>query len=144
MEHEAVVLKVWNKSIANAYILRTGMSQSELLALMNKESWLTAQDAVKNGFADEVMFDEGAQLVAAVNTGILPPEVLNKIKNLIRNKSKEPDNPPNPPNHNQPNQASIEPPFQAAILLPEVPRPAPVDLYQKLYEDLERRSKLCI
>ena len=84
MEHEAGVLKGWNKSIANAYILKTGMAQAELLDLMNKETWLTAQDAIKYKFADEIMFDDNMQLAASVKgSGILPAEVVNKIRNLL-------------------------------------------------------------
>lgn len=85
MEHEVGVLKGFNKSIANAYMLKTGMSQEELLDLMDKETWLTAQDAKKLGFVDEVMFDEGNQLVASMTNGfVLPAEVINKIRNLVK------------------------------------------------------------
>ncbi|MBJ8192512.1 Clp protease ClpP, partial [Bacillus cereus] len=34
MQHEAEVLQGWNKSIANAYALKSGMSESELLSMM--------------------------------------------------------------------------------------------------------------
>jgi ATP-dependent Clp protease protease subunit len=84
MEHEAGVLKGWNKSIANAYMLKTGMSQTELLNLMNKTTWLTAQEAVKYKFADEIMFDEAMQLAAGMQNGMLPPKVIDKIRNLIK------------------------------------------------------------
>lgn len=82
MEHEAEVLKNYNKSIANAYILKTGMKQEELLDLMDKETWLNAQQAKGYGFVDEIMFDEGNQLVAN-NGNLIPPNVINKIKNLL-------------------------------------------------------------
>jgi ATP-dependent protease ClpP protease subunit len=115
MDHEADILKGWNKSIANAYMLKTGMAQSELLSLMNKETWITAQDAVKNKFADEVMFDEDLKLAAGIRGAPLPPEVINKIRNLIK------QNPEGP-----------RPPEQAAFLLHEtgVIRQAPVEIYQ--------------
>lgn len=58
MSHEAEVLNGYDKTLANAYRLKTGMSQEELLELMNKETWLTPQDAIKYGFADEILFDE--------------------------------------------------------------------------------------
>ncbi len=84
-EHEAEVLKNYNVSIANAYRLKTGMSHEELLELMNKETWLNAQQAVKHGFVDEIMFDEGNMLVASATNGMmLPPEVINKIRNQIK------------------------------------------------------------
>ncbi len=125
MEHEADVLKGWNKSIANAYMLKTGMTQDELLRLMNKESWLTAQDALKNKFVDEIMFDEQLQLVAGIRNTILPPEVINKVRNLLKQQK--------------------EPPEPAANLLPpeniEAARHAPVDLYKTLNKINERRLK---
>lgn len=79
MEHAAEVLKTANKTIANAYQIKTGRSQEELLDLMNKESWFTAQKAKELGFVDEVMFDSG-QLVASFS-GMLPPEVIEKMRN---------------------------------------------------------------
>lgn len=85
LEHEAGVLKGFNKSIANSYMLKTGMSQDELLDLMNKESWFTAQDALKYKLVDEVMFDEGLQLVAGVQSAMLPKEVIDKVRNLVKN-----------------------------------------------------------
>lgn len=84
--HEADVLKGWNKSIANAYALKSGLAESELLAMMNKETWLTAQEAKEKGFVDEILFDTGRQL-AASSGGLLPPEVIAKLRNeLIKNK----------------------------------------------------------
>lgn len=85
--HESDVLKGWNRSIANAYRLKTGLQESEILALMNKETWLTAQEAKEKGFVDEIMFDEGRKLAASVG-GLLPPEVISKLRNeLLKNKS---------------------------------------------------------
>lgn len=86
LEHEASVLKNYNKSIANAYILKTGLSQDELLALMDDETWLTAQQAKEKGFADEIMFDTSNQLVASLNQSqMLPHAVIEKIRNTIKN-----------------------------------------------------------
>lgn len=79
-EHEAEVLKNYNKSIANAYMLKTGLKMNELLELMNKETWLTAQQAKKYGFVDEIMFDTGNKLAANMGNFMLPPEVINKIR----------------------------------------------------------------
>lgn len=84
-EHEAEILKNYNVSIANAYRLKTGMEMKELLNLMNKETWFNAQQAVQYKFADEIMFDEQTRLVASsYNAAILPPEVINKIRNYVK------------------------------------------------------------
>lgn len=84
MTHMSGVLKGIDKSMANAYMLKTGMAQKELLKLMNKETWLTAQEAVEMGFADEIKFDEGGQLVAnAGSSPMLSRETVEKINNLL-------------------------------------------------------------
>lgn len=86
MEHTADVLKTINDTIANAYRIRTGMSQEDLLALMDKETWLSAKKALEYNFIDEVMFEGEAQWVANVNySEMLPPEVINKVRNTVKN-----------------------------------------------------------
>lgn len=89
--HESEVLKGWNKSIANAYRLKSGLSESELLRLMNQETWLTAQEALEKGFVDEIMFDEEASLalVASTSAQVLPRQVINKLRNELLKKKGE-------------------------------------------------------
>lgn len=86
MEHTAEVLRNANDTIANAYRIKTGKTQEELLALMDKETWMTADKAKELGFIDEIMFENDTQLVASTDySGMLPPEVINKIRNTIKN-----------------------------------------------------------
>ena len=85
MEHTAEILKNANNTIANAYRLKTGKEQDELLSLMNKETWMTAQKAKELGFIDEIMFED-IQLAASTSySGLLPPEVINKMRNTVKN-----------------------------------------------------------
>jgi len=58
LEHEAEVIKNYNSTIANAYILKTGMKKDDLLEMMNKETWLTPEKALEYKFVDEIMFQE--------------------------------------------------------------------------------------
>lgn len=58
MEHTAEVLKKANKTIANAYILKTGMTEEEAYNLMDKETWLTADEALGMGLIDEIMYSD--------------------------------------------------------------------------------------
>jgi len=83
MSHMAKVLETTNRTVANAYVLKTGRSSEEILELMNKETWLTAQDAKKYGFIDEIMFDESFSLSASVTSmsNTIPVEVIQKFKN---------------------------------------------------------------
>jgi ATP-dependent Clp protease protease subunit len=86
MEHTAEVLRNANDTIANAYRIKTGKTQEKLLALMDHETWMTAEKAKELGFIDEIMFENDLQLVASTDfSGMLPPEVINKIRNTIKN-----------------------------------------------------------
>lgn len=88
LQHGADFLRGWDKSIANAYILKTGMDQKELLKLMDKETWLNAQQAKEMGFVDEIMFDDGQQLVASADVGgVIPVQVINKFINELGGKN---------------------------------------------------------
>lgn len=86
LQHEADVLKNYNKSIANAYRLKTGASEETLLKMMDEETWFNAQQALEHKLVDEVLFDENLQLVANSNISqMIPLEVINKIRNTIKN-----------------------------------------------------------
>ena len=80
MEHVAEVLKSANDTVANAYRIKTGKSQKELLSMMDKETWFSPQKAKEVGLVDEIMF-ESQELVASTYAGILPPEVIQKMRN---------------------------------------------------------------
>lgn len=89
MEHTAEVLKSANSSLANAYRIKTGLSEEEILDMMNKETWLSPQKAIELGFADEIMYEnkineDELELVAnATNdTVTLPKAVINKYYEL--------------------------------------------------------------
>lgn len=82
-EKEAQVLVNYNKAIAVAYTLRTGKSEEEVLQMMNDETWLSAHDAVKQGFADEVLFESKIEYVAS-SYAILPNEVINKARLMMK------------------------------------------------------------
>ncbi len=84
MDHMSTVLKNVNQTVANAYKLRSGMSDEDLLKMMDDETWLTPQQALEHNFIDEVMFESNEpQLVASVNAqGMLPEQVINKIRNM--------------------------------------------------------------
>lgn len=82
LQHESDVLKNYNTSIANAYILKSGLSQEELLELMDKETWFNAQQALEKNLVDEIMFNNSneTRLVASAdNTKMIPVEVINKF-----------------------------------------------------------------
>lgn len=51
-------LVMTSESIANVYATKTGLEVNELLQMMEDESWMTAEESVKLGFADEVLFND--------------------------------------------------------------------------------------
>lgn len=55
MSHQAEVLEGIDESIMNAYAAKTGLDKSKLANMMAHETWLTAQQAVDYGFADDIM-----------------------------------------------------------------------------------------
>lgn len=84
MAHTAEVLKNANETIANAYMLKSGLSQKDLLDMMDAETWFTPQKALEHRLIDEIMFEETQfDLIAGYDSGILPQTVINKIRNTI-------------------------------------------------------------
>jgi ATP-dependent protease ClpP protease subunit len=71
MEKTADTLKRINKALANAYEVKTGKSEDEILNMMDEETWLTAKDAIENGFSDGYIekADDSAML-NAFGTGL--------------------------------------------------------------------------
>ena len=62
-------LRMEEHNSAAFYAKRTGKTEEECQALMDAETWFTAEEAVENGFADEVTKEEeaGEKLVASVS-----------------------------------------------------------------------------
>lgn len=90
MQHTAEVLKNANDTIANAYMLKSGVDKETLLSMMDNETWLTPQQALDNKLIDEIMFSNQLNLVASYGaTQMLPLEVINKMRN---SKNKDPLN----------------------------------------------------
>lgn len=87
MEHSAEVLKEANRSIMAAYREKTGMSEDELLALMDNETFMSADTAVEFGFVNKISDyskeakapDSGIQLAASM-TGLLPTSTIRKFR----------------------------------------------------------------
>ena len=62
-EKMAQELKVIKQSIINAYSVKTGKTADEISGFMSNETWWTGDEAVENGFCDEVMFEEAQTVV---------------------------------------------------------------------------------
>lgn len=62
-------LDMMRESMLATYIDKTHMDRDELIALLDAETWLTAEDAVAKGFADEIAPEK--QVAASVRDGHL-------------------------------------------------------------------------
>lgn len=82
MDHMSDRLQQADKAMAAAYTAKSGMTEDEALAMMDYETWMTAQQAVDMGLIDKVMFSDG-QLVAALSDGMLPRAVIEKTRNAL-------------------------------------------------------------
>lgn len=102
MKHEAKVLESITQSILNGYEAkcRGKADRAQLDRLIRAESWLTAQEAVELGLADEILGWESAPeglagfvdaiggsirtLVNSVGPGTSQPELLARYEQLVR------------------------------------------------------------
>jgi ATP-dependent protease ClpP protease subunit len=66
MRTAAAALATHGEAMLNLYTKRTGKDREAIRSLMNAETWMTAQQAVDNGFADEV---RGVVKAAAMISG---------------------------------------------------------------------------
>lgn len=95
MDHMSEILKNANKTISNVYRLKTGMSEAELLQLMDREKWMDVTKAKECGFIDEIIGDNGTLAEAGTlynaYAQILSDEVKNKIRNTVKNPDSDAD-----------------------------------------------------
>jgi hypothetical protein len=81
-----------------AYKIKTNMAEAELVNLMDKESWMTAEEAVKNGFCDRIMTSQNSnnqnsdsslgiknlRPIVLNATNIIDRDTIEKIRNTIQ------------------------------------------------------------
>lgn len=80
----ADILDTVKESIVNAYVNKTGKTAEEISSMMDDETWMSANVAVKNGFANTVLYDD--QPLDVQNMGELSFnrfDVLNSAKQSI-------------------------------------------------------------
>lgn len=94
-EKMAEELKVIKQSIVNTYAMKSGRNTQDIEQLMSVETWWTGEDAVSNGFCDEIMFDDVSTAVensshVVVNSVSLD---VSSYKTLPRSLFNSPKNP---------------------------------------------------
>lgn len=58
MEHMAEELRTADEALCTAYMAKANMTKEDALAMMEHETWLTAEQALQRGLIDAVMFQE--------------------------------------------------------------------------------------
>lgn len=86
LTHLSNILDKTDQSIVQAYVDRTGLPVDKIVKMMADETFLTAQEAVEYGFADQIMFTGTStqnKVTNSLETGMFPDDVINKIGTLI-------------------------------------------------------------
>ena len=89
MQKNTEILRQMNAALASAYTAKTGKSQEEILKLMDRETWLTANQALEMGFVDGIIKNEKPVFANNVSGMRLTDEIRNKVLNEKAQKGKE-------------------------------------------------------
>lgn len=86
MEHMAEVLRIADAALSTAYVAKTGMTSEEVLEMMEKETWLTAEQAKERGLIDAIMFEETEvmPLVAGPMFALPTEEQMEKVRRMMK------------------------------------------------------------
>lgn len=121
--HDSKMLDVTDQSIVNAYEAKTGMNRDDILQMMANTTFMTAQDAVDKGFADNISTGEEEnsqvpQMVNTINTPIISNNAISKIKTLMAKvRSAKPGNKVETPKNTEKKPTSSLKDQKLAILL---------------------------
>lgn len=87
MSKASEMLRTTDKTIVNAYVIKSGKSESELLAMMAEETWMSPQQALEHKLVDEIMFIDNSVKVAAFSAtpNMIPQKVIDGIRNKVMN-----------------------------------------------------------
>ena len=85
MDKTSNELKQMNEALASAYHVKSGMEMDKLLKLMDKETWLTANQCIEYGLIDEIEkpVNQGNNvlMINGINSGVrLTPEMMEKVE----------------------------------------------------------------
>lgn len=96
MEKAAEILRTADEALCNAYIAKAGMAKEEALAMMEHETWLTAQQALDRGLIDKVMFedDKTPDLLVAGPLFALPTDAQMEKARAMMNQEETPGKTP--------------------------------------------------
>lgn len=79
MEKSVEILKQTNAALSAAYCKKTGMKETEIIDLMDRETWLTASQALRMGFVDAISQQADPMVTNQVSGIRLTEEVRNRV-----------------------------------------------------------------
>lgn len=86
MRKIADTLEIIDRTIIEVFSARTGLEEDKIIELMDVETWMTAEEAISYGFADEI--EQAKQIAASIRNNILTINGnvfdLSKFKNLSK------------------------------------------------------------
>lgn len=87
MAHAEQILRAVDKTVAGAYVNKTGKPLETWIDKMNAETWLSAEEAVELGLVDKISGSDDNKngivsipKMAASTAGLLPADVINKMR----------------------------------------------------------------
>lgn len=90
-EHAAEMLRTADQAMASAYVAKSGMSMEDALAMMENETWLTANMALEKGLIDKITFEEPATsaMTNGLNFKLPSKEQLEDVRKKIDSRNRE-------------------------------------------------------
>jgi ATP-dependent protease ClpP protease subunit len=92
MDTASGMLRTLNRSMANAYAVKSGRPIEDMLEIMDKETWISAEEALEYGFIDEIIQPEQKMYTNAFEGLRLTPEIYQraiKEKEKLENDAKK-------------------------------------------------------
>lgn len=90
MKKMAKDLSKIDEALANAYARKSGLDKESILDLMDKSTWLTAEDAVDFGLVDEITGAESPVATAALDGLSVTPDMIDEYKvHLAKEQARE-------------------------------------------------------
>ena len=88
LRESAELLEALDNTLASIYAKKTGLDPQRILDMLKAETWLTAEDAVALGFADEI--DEGVRKIAAKVDERISARWVNAPEGILQGEQPEP------------------------------------------------------
>lgn len=114
MDTSSASLQEADKSIAAAYVAKSGMPEKDALKLMDNETWVTAAHAVELGLVDQISDAADTQLINAAYGLPLPRAVIEKTRAMLAEKKANAGEKPEPA---EPQSAAPEKPDAQALAI---------------------------